>query len=41
MTLLFLPPYSPELNPAEMIWRHIKDRIANIAFKTWKSFLTQ
>ena len=27
--LLFLPPYSPELNPAEMIWRYIKDRLAN------------
>ena len=27
--LLFLPPYSPELNPAEMIWRYIKDRMAN------------
>ncbi len=27
--LLFLPPYSPELNPAEMIWRHIKDKLAN------------
>ena len=32
--LLFLPPYSPELNPAEMLWRHIKDRIANIAFES-------
>ena len=32
--LLFLPPYSPELNPAEMIWRWIKDRIANTAFET-------
>lgn len=32
--LLFLPAYSPELNPAEMIWRWIKDRLANKAFKT-------
>jgi transposase len=32
--LIFLPPYSPELNPAEKMWRHFKDRIANIAFKT-------
>lgn len=24
IALLFLPPYSPELNPAEKIWQHIK-----------------
>ncbi len=35
--LLFLPPYSPELNPVEMIWRWIKDRLANIAFKSIES----
>jgi transposase len=29
IVLLFLPPYSPELNPAEKIWRHLKDAIAN------------
>lgn len=34
ITLLFLPPYSPELNPAEKMWRYLKDRIANEAFKT-------
>lgn len=34
IALLFLPPYSPELNPAEMIWRHIKDQLANIIFET-------
>ena len=32
--LVFLPPYSPELNPAEKIWRYFKDRIANQIFKT-------
>ncbi len=32
--LVFLPPYSPELNPAEKMWRHFKDRIANQIFKT-------
>jgi transposase len=32
--LLFLPPYSPELNPAEQIWRWIKDRLANQVFRT-------
>lgn len=32
--LLFIPPYSPELNPAEKMWRHIKDQIATLIFKT-------
>lgn len=32
IALLFLPPYSPELNPAEQIWRYIKDRLANQVF---------
>jgi transposase len=32
--LLFIPPYSPELNPAEKMWRYFKDRIANEVFKT-------
>ena len=34
IALLFLPPYSPELNPAEKIWRWLKDRLANSLFKT-------
>ncbi len=32
--LVFIPPYSPELNPAEKLWRYFKDRIANEVFKT-------
>ncbi len=32
--LLFLPPYSPELNPAEWMWRHLKDKLANLIFDT-------
>jgi transposase len=32
IALLFLPPYSPELNPAEKMWRHFKDRISMIAY---------
>jgi transposase len=32
--LMFLPPYCPELNPAEKMWRHFKDKIANTAFDT-------
>ena len=34
VALLFLPPYSPELNPAEKMWRHFKDKIANKAYHT-------
>ena len=26
VTLLPLPPYSPELNPVERIWQHLRDR---------------
>jgi transposase len=33
--LLFLPPYSPELNPAEHIWDEIREKsFANVVFKT-------
>lgn len=33
MTLVFLPPYSPELTPAERLWKALrKDRFANIVF---------
>lgn len=34
--LLFLPPYSPELNPAEKIWQHIKRKFTNKHFKSLK-----
>lgn len=32
--LVFLPPYSPELNPAELVWKFIKARITNKSHKT-------
>lgn len=32
MAFIFLPPYSPELNPAEKIWRYFKDRVSMIAY---------
>lgn len=35
--LLPLPPYSPELNPAEKVWDVIKDSIANRVFGTLDS----
>ena len=35
--LLFLPPYCPELNPSEKMWRYIKDRLANKIFHSLES----
>ncbi len=32
MAFIFLPPYCPELNPAEKMWRYFKDRISMIAY---------
>ena len=32
--LIFLPPYSPELNPAEKIWAKFKRNFTNRLFKT-------
>lgn len=32
--LIFLPPYSPELNPAEKIWAKFKRKFTNQFFKT-------
>ena len=32
--LFFLPPYSPELNPDELIWAHVKNRIGKAAIRT-------
>ena len=32
VALLFLPPYSPELNPIERLWEYIKDQIAGKLF---------
>jgi hypothetical protein len=29
-----LPPYSPELNPAEQVFRHLRKRLANAVFET-------
>lgn len=35
MTLVPLPPYSPELNPIERFWQHLKDRwLSNRVFET-------
>ena len=35
ITLLYLPPYSPELNPTENIWDEIREKIfKNYALKS-------
>ena len=32
--IIFLPPYSPELNPDELVWGNVKTRIAKMAVQT-------
>jgi transposase len=32
--LVFLPPYCPELNPMERVWRDLKDALAWLQFPT-------
>lgn len=34
IALLFIPPYSPELNPAEKVWAYYKRAFTNKLFKT-------
>jgi len=31
---VFLPPYSPELNPIERLWRDLKDKLADVPVHT-------
>src|SRR6266550_3517765 len=36
ITLLELPPYSPELNPVERVWHYLRSHwLANSVFPTW------
>lgn len=37
MAFIFLPPYSPELNPAEKMWRYFKNRVRMIAYHSLES----
>jgi hypothetical protein len=34
VTPVFLPPYSPELNPIERLWRDLKDKLADCTVQT-------
>ena len=36
-TLWYLPPYSPDLNPIEMLWPKVKAWLRRVAAKTFKS----
>ena len=40
ITLMPLPPRSPELNPAENVWRHLRQRwLSNRIFKTYDDII--
>jgi transposase len=44
IALLFIPPYSPELNPAEKIWQKIKRAFSGRIYETLdhvSEFITQ
>ena len=44
IALVFLPPYSPELNPAEKIWWMWKRKFTNMLYKNLEEisdFITQ
>jgi transposase len=34
LELFFLPPYAPELNPDELVWGHVKARVAKATTRT-------
>jgi putative transposase len=39
ISLVFLPPYSPDLNPIEFIWKSIKRHISPLFIETKEMFL--
>ena len=42
MRLVFLPPYSPELNPAELLWDELREKnFANRVFDSISGVVTQ
>ncbi|MEW1914911.1 transposase [Kitasatospora sp. NPDC085895] len=34
LTVFHLPPYAPDLNPAEGVWAHLKKSLGNLAART-------
>ncbi|ABM05358.1 ISSod10, transposase OrfB [Psychromonas ingrahamii 37] len=42
LTIMHLPPYSPELNPIEQVWAWLRDNdLANFAFKNYEDIVDQ
>ena len=53
VTIMKIPPYSPELNPCEQVWQYIKDKwlknrcyadyddILGVATEAWTNFTTE
>ncbi len=40
ITLLRLPPYSPELNPVETVWEHLRaNKLSNSVFDTYDTIV--
>jgi transposase len=40
LSILFLPPYSPELNPTENIWQFLRQTcLSNRVFETWDAIV--
>ncbi|OQA82438.1 MAG: Integrase core domain protein [Microgenomates group bacterium ADurb.Bin238] len=39
ITLVYLPPYSPDLNPIEQLWRCLKREISTVSFRSKEEFL--
>jgi transposase len=40
ITLVYLPPYSPDLNPIEQLWRCLRREISTAFFRSREEFLT-
>jgi transposase len=42
IAILFLPPYSPELNPVERLWAYLRSHyLSNRAYETYKALLDE
>ena len=42
LSIMLLPPYSPELNPIEQVWRSLRENdLANFAFKNYEDIVEQ
>lgn len=42
LSIMHLPPYSPELNPIEQVWAWLRDNdLANIVFKGYDDIVEQ